>query len=43
MTTDPNDRLKLVTEQGAGGRGLCGNYVWAVCALKKKILLPDQK
>lgn len=41
MTTDLNDRLKLVTEQGAGGRGYMGCL--SVSVLKKKILLPDQK
>lgn len=34
MTTDLNDGLKLVTEQGAGGRG------YMVCL---SALLPDQE
>lgn len=45
ITTDPNDRLKLVTEQGAAG----GGYVVCLvgCALKNiyihiKILLPHE-
>ncbi len=41
MTTDLNDRLKLVSEQGVGGTGYMGCL--SVCVLKKQILLPDQK